>query len=107
MLKVIALSLSTKLYSKQRQLNVNIYNTLLGLLIILLLLCLLQHPVFEKNISNCVLYLSWWNNVYTEPDHFLGLVRIPMTSVNLLEGDIFRLYQMTTMGNYNFKQFVQ
>jgi len=58
----------------------------------------IQHPVLEKEIKNCVLFVSWWNKVYIEPDRFLGLVRLPLAAVNLLEGDVFRFYPMTTMG---------
>ena len=52
----------------------------------------------DKELSNSVLYVSWWNKVYTEPDRFIGVVRIPIASANLLEGDVFRPYQMSNMG---------
>jgi len=54
----------------------------------------------QNEISSFVLFITWWNRVYTEPDHFLGFVRIPLSSINLLEGDIFRKYPMITTGNY-------
>jgi len=62
--------------------------------------------VLDKEIRNRVLYVSWWNRVYTEPDRFLGLVRLPLASVNLFQGDVIRSYPMTTMSKLTVLEYL-
>jgi len=45
-----------------------------------------------------VLYVSWWNKVYTEPDYFLGYVRLPLASINVLRKDEYNLHPLTITG---------
>jgi len=45
-----------------------------------------------------ILFVTLWNKVYTESDHFLGFVRLPMASFNLQEGGFSRWYPLDIIG---------
>ena len=44
--------------------------------------------------------MTLWNKEYCDPAYFLGFVRIPISSTNLLEGGFSRWYPLDILGKY-------
>ena len=52
----------------------------------------------EDDFPSNVLYVVLWNKVVGELDHFIGQISVPISSMNLNDGEIQQWYSLETKG---------
>jgi len=58
----------------------------------------LQMFLDYNQFSNSVIHLYFFSRNYTEPDNFLGVIRIPVGSINFDSDRQYEYYNMSSIG---------